>query len=196
MRNIADCFEDYTVVLKVDRDDAMAREYFTTFYDHTIIRLGYSKSKVDAINRDIPEGWDVLVNTSDDIVWKPGAGKEITKAIEPDTFLHFPEPYADGQAARKGVDPISVVSIMDRKYYDRFGYVYQPDYVSLWCDNEATEVARKLGRYKFVNKYIFEHLHPSAGKAKKDDQYRHTESFFSKDKLTYSLRTQAGFHVA
>lgn len=194
MKNLSECFTDYKVLLKVDRDDPTVRDYFSVCCDETILALGYSKSKVDAINRDIPkDGWDILVNTSDDILWNEGAGEEILKSIEPDMFLHFPEPYADSQAVRKGADTISVVSIMDKIYYDRFGYVYNPSYLSLCCDNEATEVARNLGRYKFVDKYIFEHLHPAAGKAVKDAQYKHTESFFSKDKATYERRKRNSF---
>lgn len=194
MDNLRQCFTDYKVLLKVDRNDPTLRQYLSKAYPEIILELGYSDSKIHAINRNIPtKGWDILVNTSDDIMWNENAENEIRKNIETDIFLHFPEPYADSQAQNKGRNTISIVSIMDNAYYNRFGYVYHPEYKSLWCDNEATEVARMLGRYKFIDKYIFEHLHPAAGKAPKDDQYRFTEKFNSVDKQLYLKREKLKF---
>lgn len=191
IKNLRECFTDYTVLLKVDRDDPYVRDYFDTCYPEVIIKLGYSKSKVEAINRDIPDDdWSILVNTSDDIRWKPGAGKAIVDNMDYDCFLHFPEPYAESQAKRQKQPSISVVSIMDHAYYDRFKYIYDPSYYSIWCDNEATDVARRLGRYKYVGQFIFEHIHPAAGKTKKDDLYIFNESFNQKDKANYLRRKQ------
>lgn len=202
IKNLRECFTDYKVLLKVDRDDPLVRDYFSTVYEEVIVKLGYSKSKVDAINRDIPnDGWDILINTSDDISWKPerllkgglwltdaGAGEIILRHMETDCFLHFPESYAESQAKKQRRESISVASIMDRVYYNRFGYVYDPSYYSIYCDNEATDIARRLGRYKFVNQQIFEHIHPAAGKARKDDLHIFNESFNQKDKANYLRR--------
>jgi hypothetical protein len=194
MDNLRRCFTNYRVALKVDRTDPTLREYLSKAYPEILLYLGYSDSKVHAINRDIPlYDWDIIINTSDDIMWKPGAGEDIIRNYEPDTFLHFPEPYAESQAAKAKRASICICSIMDRAYFDRFGYIYHPDYRSLWSDNEATEVAKSLGRYKFIDKVIFEHMHPAAGKAKKDDQYRLTESFGAADKKTFFERKIKGF---
>lgn len=196
MVNLRQCFTNYKVALKVDRNDPTLRQYLSKAYPEILLYLGHSKSKVDAINRDIPlYDWEIIVNTSDDILWRPGAGAEIIKNYEKDTFLHFPEPYAESQAAKRKSNSICVSSIMDRVYFDRFGYIYNPQYLSLWCDNEATEVAKNLGRYKFVNKIIFEHMHPAAGKAVKDHQYKLTESFGAIDKRTFLTRKEKGFYV-
>src|SRR5689334_20988629 len=83
IKNLRECFTDYKVLLKVDRDDPTLRDYLSKSYPEIILALDHSKSKVDAINRDVPKGWDILVNTSDDIKWIPEAGKEILKQIEP-----------------------------------------------------------------------------------------------------------------
>lgn len=179
--------QTYTVCAKLDTDDNSDYSRLSD-YPEVIVKWGLSRSKVHAINRDIPEDWDILVNASDDIRWKPSWADEIVGNCEKDIFLHFPEEYADGQAGSKARDTISVVSIMDKEYYKRFRYVYHPDYSSLWCDNEATEVARRLGRYKFVGKVIFEHMHPAARKAKTDAQYKYTESFYHRDKRVFERR--------
>lgn len=194
INNLKECFTDYKVIAKIDRNDPTIREYLSIAYPEVDFDIGHSKSKVEAINTAIPAyDWEILVNTSDDIWWKPGSGDEIRKQMEPDTFLHFPEPYADSQAVKKRSDTISVVSVMDRIYYDRFGYVYNPNYFSLCCDNEATEVARLLGRYKFVDKIIFEHLHKRAGKWEGDELLTYTQSFFTQDKRTLLERRKHNF---
>lgn len=196
MQNFRDCFFNYRVALKVDRNDPALRHYLSEAYPEIMLYIGRSDSKVHAINRDIPmHDWDVIVNASDDIVWSVNAGQEIQKNFQSDTFLHFPEPYAESQAYKKNRESISVCSIMDRAYFDRFGYIYHPDYKSLWCDNEATEVAKKLGRYKFISKVIFEHHHPAAGKGQKDDQYKKTEAFGAIDKNTFLRRKLKNFYV-
>lgn len=194
MKNLRQCFTDYQVALKVDRNDPSLREYLSKPYPEILLYIGHSTSKVHAINRDIPTyDWDIIVNTSDDIIWRPGAGLLINQHYEQDIFLHFPEPYAESQALKRQRESISVCSIMDRIYFNRFGYIYNPLFKSLWADNEATEVAKKLGCYKFVDTVICDHLHPAAGKARKDDQYRYTESFGASDKRTFIKRQADNF---
>lgn len=196
MGNIRMAFAEvsYEVLLKIDRNDETVRQYLDRPYEDIILALGYSDSKIHAINRDIPaESWDIIINTSDDIEWKPQAGIEIINAYEPDMFLHFPEPYAESQADKKKRDSTCVVSIMDKLYYDRFGYIYHPSYNSLYCDNEATEVARLIGRYKFIPKVICEHLHFVNGKTKKDQQYNYNYKFMEVDRENFKRRKEMGF---
>jgi len=199
MLNLRDAFRglSYEVLLKVDRTDPTLKLYLNKAYKEINLQLGYSDSKIHAINRNIPaSGWDVVINTSDDINWRPNAGKQIIQDMVefgPDIFLHYPEQYAEQQAKRKGKPSISIVSIMDRAYYNRFGYVYYPEYKSIWPDEEATIVARTLGRYKFINKPIFEHLHHAAGKVKKDELYIRNDQYNGHDKLLFIKRKMEGF---
>lgn len=154
--------------------------------------FGNSKSKIYAINRDINEmtkwyDWDILVNLSDDQVFiEKGFDEVIRNSFEGNTdqVLHFP----DGNN-----DALMTMSIIGRLYFERDGYIYHPDYISLWCDNEAQEVAKKRKCYKFVNQRIFNHLHPAYGKAIFDEQYKNTESYYHKDELTYRKRESINF---
>jgi len=98
--------------------------------------------------------------------------------------LHFP----DGNTTE-----IITLSILGKDFYNRFGYIYNPEYCSLWCDNEQTDVAKIVGGYKFIDKQIFEHRHPSIGKAQMDAQYYHTESFYQQDRAIYEIRKSANF---
>jgi len=78
------------------------------------------------------------------------------------------------------------MSIIGRKYYKGDGYIYNPEYQSLWCDVEATEVAHMRGKYKYMGDDIilFAHHHPAWGFCLHDEQYRKTESpyYWQKDR--------------
>lgn len=205
---------NHIIVAKLDTDDRAMQDRFDEVNRcGAVIVWGTSKNKIDAINRDIPDGWDILVNMSDDMVFtKDGFDLDIidafteidvvpvlnndnffdnditvslTKKLNLDQFIHFPDGYTD--------DRLCSMSIIGKDYYDRFGYVYHPDYVSLWCDNEAQDVAKDLGKYKFVNKNIFIHNHPAWTGAKPDQQLIETQKYYRQDQRTYNKRKACGF---
>lgn len=181
--------DNYIILVSIDSDDNTMKNK-TFDYPNTMIVEGKSKNKIDAINRDFEfiKNWDILVNMSDDMTFIEQGFDDIIRAAftEKDLFIHFP----DGN--RKD---LATMSIMDRTYYERFNYVYHPDYISLYCDNEAQEVAQALGRYKYVDKTIFNHLHPAYGKGVFDSQYARTESYNGQDRETYLRRKQINFEL-
>ena len=202
INNLADK-ENYHIYTTFDVDDDKMRPLPEIKGNHTYI-AGTSKSKVDAINRDMDfinsqYDWDVLVNMSDDVVFTEkgfdniirdqfisydydGEGETSTRNL--DQVIHFP----DGNRS-----DLLTVSIIGREYYNRDNYIYNPEYKSLYCDNEAMEVAKIRGCYKYVDKVIFNHLHPAYSKGVFDAQYQHTESFGAQDFETYLRRKQNGF---
>jgi len=154
--------------------------------------MGKPTTKVDAINRDLnefPYDWDILVNMSDDMIFTvKGFDDTIRMAFDGlDQCIHFP----DGVTG----DALVSLSILGRKYYERFKYIYHPDYASLYCDNETMDVAKLLGKYKFVNKDIFKHLHPAHGNAPNDEQYVRTESYHPIDHRVYNQRKDRNFDL-
>lgn len=67
-----------------------------------------------------------------------------------------------------GAQPwIITLPIMDRAYYNRFGYIYNPIYVHMFCDTEMTAVADILDR-KITLPIRFPHNHYTTGKMPKD----------------------------
>jgi hypothetical protein len=172
---IENCKSDnFTILVSVDFDDDSMKNFSYVHSNVTII-YGISKSKIDAINRDldIVKDWDILINTSDDMVFtNKGFDNIIRQDFKGnlDQFIH----YSDGNQKEN----ISTMSIMGKEYYDRFNYIYHPDYKSLWCDAEATEVAVLLGKYRYMgdNKILFRHMHPAWGLAESDAQYQKTEA--------------------
>lgn len=162
----------YFVVAKIDSDDPNVDEYLKRLeeYPEVRLKLGVSENKVHAINRDLTEipNWHILCSHSDDMKFVvKGFDDIIRQQMDEDCFLHFP----DGMVNEK----ISTYSIMDKVYYDRFLYIYNPLYKNVYCDNEAFDVAKLTGRHKFINQQIFSHEHPIWGKGEWDEQYYKTE---------------------
>jgi hypothetical protein len=177
----------YRVLAKLDHDDPMGTDiYDLSEYPEVDVVWGYSSSKIHAINRDIPEsGWDVLLNHSDDMWFTShGADKAILDNAENDMVLHFID---------QSAPYLMTYSIMDKAYYDRDKYIYHPDYVSMWCDNEATEVAKMRGRYKFIDTPIFEHRHPVWNKTEYDLQYQMQGGYYRIDEQTFLRRKAQNF---
>lgn len=190
---------NYMIVISLDKDDPKLPEYERLFSQvdiTTFIESGTSRNKVDAINRDVDKFkvWDILVNVSDDQVFTTidfdGMIRRYAKQFaDTDFFLHFPD------SNHKPWDALCTMSIIGRDYYERDGYVYHPSYESVYCDNEAQEVAKNRNRYLFCPEYIFEHLHCAYGKAPIDSQYKKTESpaVHRKDKMNFERRKRVGF---
>jgi len=180
--------EDYTILVSIDEDDETMLNTDTLNLP-IVLRVGNSKNKIDAINRDLPyNDWDILVNVSDDMWFtKYGFDIDIIEAFENnlDQYIHFPDGFTN--------ERLCSMSIIGREYYERFGYIYHPDYVSLWCDNESMEVAQMLGKYKYVNKNIFVHNHPVWLNQPQDELLRKTQSFERQDKRVYNKRKACGF---
>lgn len=165
---------NYTILVSIDEDDETMKD-FDYKDDNVFIVKGTSKNKIDAINRDMDifEGWKILINTSDDMVFQIKGFDDIIRQDfngNYDKVLH----YSDGNQHSN----IMTMSIMGVDFYNRFKYIYHPDYKSLWCDVEATEVAWLLGKYEYMGdqKILFRHMHPAWGLGEYDEQYKKTES--------------------
>jgi hypothetical protein len=165
------------------------------------IVFGKSKNKIDAINRDMEQSykidrlkdWSILVNFSDDMEFIVDGFDEIIRDkfqihfSTGDGNLHFNDGFAH--------DRVSTMSIMDRKYYERFHYIYNYAYISVWCDNEYTEVARMLNKIQYFSTQIFRHNHPANGIGTPDALLTHTESFYHVDGKTYEERKRKNFYI-
>lgn len=190
---------EYRILASLDEDDPYRKEYQSVlddFWDSGLSKgrlisyWGYSKSKVYAINRDIKScdyNFDILCAHSDDMLFiKHGFDVDIRDAFADFSGLvHFPDQHANQQ--------LCTYPMLSRDYYERFSFVYNPIYTSLYCDNEQQEVAKKLGCYKFVNKNILEHKHPLWERKPYDDLMKHNESFYGADGLIFKQRQAAGF---
>lgn len=150
-----------------------------------------SLSKVDAINRDVnyflPE-WDILLNISDD-------QRPIVKGYDDIIRDTMPEHLDASLWFSDGSPRINTQEIIGKAYYDRFGYIYHPDFKSFYCDNLATDLALFQGKCIKSSKQITDHLHPAWKKTNSipmDDLYRRNQKYWDEDKATYERLISQG----
>lgn len=207
--------------LTLDKDDSVSHDDIPFPLDLDIKSIkGNSISKIDAYNRDIPEiteqfDWDVIMVGSDDM-WPNTQGFD--QVILDDMAENFPD--GDGCLWYNTEDSekelanryrgrtikfgsrdwmnkwISMLPIMGRKYYERFGYIYHPSYKSFWCDNEFTNVAIGLGKIKPIDRTIIRHQHPSwDGGMEADSLYTSNNANWQKDMNNFNHRNARGFPI-
>lgn len=189
--------DDYFVVAKLDTDDPMmyndnVRCRIEQSQVPIISRWGTSQSKIHAINRSLENlpHYDILVCLSDDMRFRTPGFDNLIRQYMPadlDGFVHLMDDYAK--------DRVCTVSILGRKYYERDGYIYHPDYYSMWCDDEESEKAKMRGKYILVPGIHLEHLHyTNDRKAVKDKLYWRNDTY-NKDKEVFEQRKARGFDL-
>jgi hypothetical protein len=165
-------------------------------FKNTIIKYGESVSKIHAINKDMEfadNDWDIIVCMSDDMRFLFYGFDEIIRSEFKqhglDTLLHIPD--QDAGAA------LQTMYIAGRAYYDRFGFIYNPVYDSLFCDNEVHEIAVKLGKYRYVDyNGLLAHLNPAYGHLPKDELFiSQQQTGWTKDSQTYNERKAKNFYM-
>lgn len=92
-----------------------------------------------------------------------------------------------------GIQPyIMTLPMMDRKYYERFGYIYHPSYRHMYGDQELADVGALLGRT--INLPLeFPHRHYSTGAMPRDATNKQNDSFMQVDAMTYKERKANNF---
>jgi len=191
---------NYLILVSIDEDDVSMQKYIEDKelglgYPHpnVVVVNGTSKNKIDAINRDVDKvisnwsiKWDILVNISDDMLITSNQFDVVVRSAFTETtdlFLHLPDGYVN--------EILPTMSIMGFDYYKRFKYIYHPSYESVYCDNEAMDVAKMLNKHLYIGLNLFTHNHPAnVGRHLWDAQYERTESqtAHTKDCLNYEQR--------
>ena len=151
-----------------------------------------NKSKIQAINNNLANiEFDILLLASDDMIpVVPGYDKIIKEKM----LQNFPDTdgvlwFNDGFQGPN----LNTLCILGKKYFDRFGYIYHPDYKSLYCDAEFTIVSKNLNRVKYFNDIIIKHQQYSIIKEKPDALYIRNDELQYTDKKTFELRLKNNF---
>ena len=154
--------------------------------------------KIGAINYGVKEfydtfQYDIIVLASDDM--NPNITGWDQRIIDDMTRL-YPDTdgvlwYNDGHVGRQ----LNTMCILGKKYFDRFGYIYQPDYKALWCDNEFMDVAEMLGKMTYSDDVIFEHQHPMWTTNQQDYLNVRDNGYYQTDKSIYEARKQRKFDL-
>jgi hypothetical protein len=170
-------------ILSLDIDDI-------SIYDHAGRSITNSnRSAVDAINAGAKacEG-DIIVVMSDDFDCPDWWDLDLLKAVEGKTDW----------IAKTNDDIqrwIITLPIMDRTYYNRFGYIYHPDYLHMFCDTELTAVADMTGR-KINVPMEFTHNHYSTGRFKKDAISERADKTWNQGEALFLQRYKTNFGLS
>lgn len=182
------CDNDDLILNTQDVKDQVAKLPNTTieYYDN--------KNKIAAVNAGMEgKNFDILFLMSDDMIPLVKGFDNIIRDLMQRKF-----PDTDGviflNDGRQG-NELNTLSIIGRKYYDRFGYIYHPAYISLYADTEFTAVQKFLNRYVYCDSVLVEHQHHSFGKSKCDDLHVKNDSYCSVDRDTFFRRKQNNFDI-
>jgi len=146
---------DVEYIFSLDNDDIQ-----NTKYDGDCI-YNNNRSAIDAINKgaEVAKG-DLLIVVSDDFSCPEHWDTLLIEALQGKSDYCV--------KTQDGLQPtLMTLPIMDRVYYDRFGYIYHPSYRHMFCDQEMTAVAHMLCK-AITLPLLFPHNHYSTGKFKKD----------------------------
>jgi len=198
--NIRDT-DNYHISLTLDTDDEILNrpEVIERIgkYPNTSIEWGLSSSKIEAINRSMPDyDFDILICWSNDMIATfYGFDDVIRQHIlehlpDLDGLVHFPEPDTK--------DILNTLYIVTKKYYSRFNYIYHPSYFSLWADNESYDVAKILKRYHFFNfTGLFVHKNPAYSHSlqNRDALFEKQQAYWEQDEKNYYERKGRNFDL-
>jgi hypothetical protein len=198
-QNLCGDFDNTFFLITLDNDDetmtpSEVSDIFGTFKNIRVV-YGNSDSKIHAINRDIElvDEWDIVLLASDDMTPKVKGYDNIIrdrmKEYYPDTdgILWFNDGHQGNQ--------LNTLSILGKKYYDRFGYIYQPEYKSVWSDNEFMMVGNLLGKQTYIDEVIIEHEHPDWGYGNRDIIHQINSQNESHDRNLFVSRKNNNFYL-
>ena len=183
--------EEIQHLLSLNASDTTIDSYTSLFTnDDTAIIVSPATNMVAASNVAAQKAdGDVLILISDDM-YPP-----LNWDIKIERFLRSPHPVV--LQVHDGIrDDIMTLPIMNRAAYDQLGYLYHPDYLSMFADNDLAETAKAHGWYVKCD-VQFEHRHFTNGKASMDETYRKENSKVKWDhgQRVFERRKRDGFPI-
>jgi len=188
------------ICISCDQDDLTMTEtniqYSIKNITHTVawseIYYGNSKTKIEAVNADMSSinwPWEMVIIVSDDMVPQVKGYDDVLRS-------HMIANFADTDGilwVNDGTqgDNLNTISIMGRKMYDSFGYLYHPEYKSLFCDTEFTDLCKGplASKCTYLPHVLIKHEHPGTGFPQRNDAlYARNNAFWYTDLITYISR--------
>ena len=198
-QRLCEDIENTFFLITLDNDDdemnsPEVADIFTTFKNIKYV-YGDSTSKIHAINRDLEtvDEWDIVLLASDDMTPKV---KGYDNIIRNKMKEHYPDTdgvlwFNDGHQGNN----LNTLCILGKKYYERFNYIYHPEYKSVWSDNEFMLVGNILKKQTYFDEVIIEHEHPDWGYGKRDIIHRINSENESHDRNLFTTRKNNNFYL-
>jgi hypothetical protein len=198
-QNLCEDLDNTYFLITLDNDDESmnpsdVEDIFNTFKNVKVI-YGTSNSKIHAVNRDIElvNDWDIVLLASDDMTPKVKGYDNIIRNkmkefySDTDGILWF----NDGFQGEK----LNTLCVLGKKYYERFNYIYHPDYKSCWSDNEFMEVGKILKKQTYIDSVIIKHEHPDWGYGNRDQIHTNNINDYQYDLEVYNRRKEINFEL-
>jgi hypothetical protein len=185
-------------IMSIDIDDPSFKKYDDIIYalkkpDNVLFHLmvGVNSSAIEAINKAAEESENnLLIVVSDDFDCFPKWDEWLLDKLGDNK--DFIVKTNDGIQER-----LITLPIMDRAYYNRFGYIYYPEYKHMFCDTEMTDVGHILGRVIDLQDkdHQFLHKHYTAGFMQKDEINEKNDSTWNQGEILYNSRKSQNFFI-
>lgn len=173
-------------IFSIDEDDSQRELY----EKHGLpVLVSPNKSAIEAINNGAKQSsGDLLIIVSDDFDCPHNWDV---------TLLGYLQGKRDFVVKTwDGLQPwIMTLPIMDRVYYERFGYIYHPNYKHMFCDTEMSHVADLLGKAIIVP-MTFQHNHyTQPGGLKRDAITTKNDRTWAQGERLYLERLYRNFDI-
>lgn len=181
-------YEKVEWIISLDSDDPSLSKYLEYMPVMSITEINKNRSCVDAINNGASMSTnDLIVVISDDF-----------EPFDCWDYILVDELYGKEDFIAKTQDGLQktliTLPIMDRVYYERFEYIYHPDYQHMHCDEEMTIVGHMLGKVITLD-LLFPHNHYTTGKMQMDAINVKNNSTWAHGQCTLDRRAKDNFGI-
>lgn len=176
-------------ILSIDDDEPLLQAYLKAFNGSEVtISVHPNNTAIEAINNAAKQSTgNLLIAVSDDFACPYHWDVALLQALEGKSDYIV--------KTEDGIQPwIMTLPIMDRKYYERFGYVYNPAYKHMFCDCELAHVAEILGK-TITLPIKFPHNHYTTGKVKADNVNAKNDATWAQGEKLYLERLMRSFDL-
>lgn len=189
----------YLFLITCDTDDesmnnSLVKQRLAS-YPNLAFSFCTNASKVEACNRDINNyDFDILLAVHDDMqALEKGFDEIIVNTMQKyfpdfDGVLNFNDGFVGGQC--------NTLPVIGKKFYDRFGYLYNPGYKALVCNVELTNISKMLKKEIVIDQTIIRHNHPSWNAGKQDALYTKNEQHHAQDLELFLERRTRQFDIS
>lgn len=165
-------------IVSIDSSDAQAAKYYELYDGFVKIFRRDNKSSVQAINAaaSLSKG-DILIVVSDDTQCPANWDKEILRVTEgkKDWILKTED----------GIQKWIITNpIMDRAYFERDGYIYNPAFEHLFCDTYLSCVA-DIREKRISAPLVFTHEHYSVTGVPPDEVHKKNNATWGEGEKTF-----------
>lgn len=189
VRKAGNSFVDLEYIVSIDNSDKDLNGYAKIEKEYWAkLLISDNKSAIEAINNASKRtNGDLLIVVSDDFDC-------------PENWVSLLLEFLEGKSdfivkTQDGIQKTLItLPIMDRAYYNRFGYIYHPDYLHMWSDTEMTAVGHMLGRVIDLP-LQFPHLHYSVGGMQKDAINAKNDATWMQGELLFNKRLKTNFGI-